>query len=143
METAMTNVTSRWGIAAPERITGATWGARAIYSLDARNVPQRHLRRGRYVTEHVTKLIATVDILWDRQSMNGGSPEDQTTLVDWLNATGLRELRERCTVSQLSPASHDQIQIRVDGFFLLASPRRSYGYLYIGAWRDEEAASRG
>jgi hypothetical protein len=138
----MTTVTSRLGIAAPERITGATWRARAIYSLDARTVPHRHLRGGRYITEHVTKLIATVDVLWDRQSITGGSPGDQKTLVDWLNATGLRELRERCTVSQLSPASHDQIQIRVDGFFLLASPRRSYGYLYIGAWRDAEV-SRG
>jgi hypothetical protein len=131
----MTGHPSTWGIPAPSSVRGASWGARAIYSLDLRSVRRRRVDRGRYVTTSVMEPIATIDLVWDRQGMNGGSPDDQATLLAWLNGTGLAALRERCTVARLAPSSRDEIHVKIDGFALLASPRASYGYLYIGAWR--------
>lgn len=91
------------------------WGARAIYT-------------GR-----------SIDLLRDRQQMIG-EPDAREALGSWLNLKALPLLRSLASERSL-PATHEDslVVISGDGFCLHASPRASYGYLYIGAWDDPTA----
>jgi cytoskeleton bundling-enhancing protein CbeA-like protein len=90
------------------------WGARAIY------------------TE------SSFDLLYDRQQVTGGDPETRRQLVAWLNTKALPELRARAQRYELPVGSVDElVEIQSEGFCLQANPRKSYGYLYLGAWRTD------
>jgi cytoskeleton bundling-enhancing protein CbeA-like protein len=97
-----------WGLQPPEGVM-ACWGARAIFS------------RG------------TIDLLPDRQGV-AGQQEDIKPLVSWLNSKGLPAMRK--AVKALGADEHKEVKVRSGGFTLVANPRASYGYLYMGAWKD-------
>lgn len=108
----MTNI--HFGLKPPGDHRG-WWGARAIY-------------RDR-----------SIDLLHDRQQFVG-DPNTCAALQAWLNETALPKLRALAAEFTLpSPEENGLVVISGGGFRLHASPRSSYGYLYIGAWDDPEA----
>jgi hypothetical protein len=110
----------------PEEMQGklaATWGARAIFKCERWNGYKGY-----------------IDLVWDRQSLHVYGDEDdgvkravEKNLVDWINNKGLPAMRKQC--ESLSGADAD-VETFDDGpYHIEASPQRSYGYLYIRAWR--------
>ena len=110
------SLTQAWGLTPPTNVTYA-WGARAIYQN------------------------GTIDLLWDRQSMSGTcSEEERKELAAWLDDKALLYLRSLCRYGNgPDGSSAEVVEVRGDGFTLLASPRKSYGYLYLGAWPDDSS----
>lgn len=97
-----------WGLKAPEGVSVA-WGARAIYR------------------------DMTIDLLPDRQSWIG---EDRKPLMGWLNSKGIEGIRKVCDDEYLTPDSADTVTFREGGWLIKASPRASYGYLYMVAYKE-------
>ncbi len=125
-----TGFTLEWGITPPlEAGATAAWGARAIYQL---NRFQRDYRpkKGPGSRE---KPEATVDIVWDRKAA-AGDERALKQLCTWLDKKGLKRLRQLCHKQCLTQDSDDTITITDGKFTIVASPRGSYGYLYLGAW---------
>lgn len=120
-----------WGGTVPSAAPVA-WGARAIYKIGSVEVrftkAGKRLKRPREVTE------ATIDILWDRQSWHG-EPAACKALSAWLNKKALPALRRECVARYITGDSDERVEIDGDGYKLVASPRESYGYLYITAWK--------
>lgn len=86
------------------------WGARAIYQ------------------------DCHIDILWDRQQMTGGTEEERKELSKWIDAVGLPELRKAVKMDHLSGGDDFLVVPEVSGnYFIMANPRKSFGYLYICA----------
>ena len=100
----------RWGLPAPEGVTHA-WGARAIFHGGS-----------------------SFELLWDRQGFHCPDEKSAKRLSAWLNRKGLAALRKRLKVEGLTTQDDAVVRLEFDGHVILASPRRSYGYLYIGAW---------
>lgn len=101
--------------------SGPWWGARAIYQG------------------------AAIDLLADRQSAVG-TADERDALERWLNGTprygktpavkgALAEMREKVKAERPSTREAAVLVVERDGFRLEASPQRSYGYLYLGAWK--------
>ena len=91
------------------------WGARAIYSP----------REG-----------YTIDIPWDRRQTTPYEPESIAckALWFWLDNYGIPALHAEVKKLGLQGSEDRLITIESHGFKLVATPRSSYGYLYIGAW---------
>lgn len=120
-----------FGLRPPDGITGAAWGARAIYKLGS----ERVYRNGRPTKNDARRTVAEIELLWDRQSWQGGTNAERDKLKGWINRRGLAALRRACIKQYLTGDSADTITIEQDGYIMTASPRESYGYLYIGAWK--------
>jgi hypothetical protein len=112
MEAPVSERRLAWGLEPPPSVPAA-WGARAIYSWS------------KFSKSYI------VDIVHDRRDMFG----DDKELWDWINNTGMKMLREKVNELRLGTDSEEMIEIRDSGFLLAATPRGSYGYLYIGSWR--------
>lgn len=97
-----------WGLKAPEGVSVA-WGARAIYR------------------------DMTIDLLPDRQSWSG---EDRKPLMGWLNSKGIEGIRKVCDDAYLTTDSAETVTFREGGWVIEASPRASYGYLYMVAYAE-------
>jgi len=121
-----------WGFPPPsnENVLCA-WGARAIYKF---NFDRDH--RGR-------REPPMIDLLWDRQDFvpHVDAPEVEVALVrgkeklqKWLNTKGLKKLATKCLKECITGDCGDVVAITDGDFGIIASPRQSYGYLYIGAW---------
>lgn len=96
------------------------WGARAIYNPEAR---------------HAAQLI---ELLFDRQRFNDPqAPEkDRLALVGWISRKGLGKLRKQLRLNYVPRDANKLIWV-VDGDYnLIANPKASHGYLYLGAWRS-------
>ena len=104
-----------WGLQPPADAIAA-WGARALFTQSGR-----------------------IDIIWDRCSFDG--PEDEVhQLIDWIEDIGMDDLRDMA--ENLPWDSHHVI--RVYGgkeFEMNATPKASYGYLFIGAWKKPATES--
>jgi len=96
---------------------GPWWGARAIY----RGIG------GSYF-----------ELVWDRQDSSGESGEngDLYELEFWLDTKGFPALRK--LLREECPASDEDREVRFssEGYVIVANPRKSFGYLYIGCWRE-------
>jgi hypothetical protein len=103
-----------WGIR-PETNPEPWWGARAIY-----------------------KAPDTIDLLWDRQSIKG-SDDERKGLAEWLNSQGLKKIKEVVKEARLGGNEFREVQFKSDGFIIVANPRESCGYLYMGAWEVSKA----
>ena len=109
---------SGWGIQAPESVK-VSWGARAIYAVPA-----------------------SIDIVPDRQGLRAGEEKENENeaLIDWINKKGLPGLKKILRGEHLSREERRIVEFKSDGYVLKASPQGSYGYLYLGAWKEEEVA---
>lgn len=105
-----------WGFSPPVAKPFA-FGARAIF------------RRGRDVE---------LDFVWDRQSIVGGTMEERKEFSNWLNTIGIPRIRKMVVESGLSPSDADQEFHTMNGFEIVFSPKKSYGYMYIGVWPAED-----
>ena len=101
-----------WGLQPPADATMA-WGARAIYKPG----------EGRY----------SIDLLWDRQSMEGGTASERKALSHWINTKGLKAMR-LLAPRNLGADSGESVHWTDGKYMIEASPRESYGYLYIVAY---------
>ena len=100
-----------WGIKAPEGVR-VYWGARAIYK------------------------DGFVDILWDRQSIDGLSKKQRHALAVWVNTIGLAGLKAELERQSVSPRDHKDVIYRQGGYIIIGNPRGSAGYLYMGSWPE-------
>lgn len=126
-----------WGLRPPEGYEGPAWGARAIYKLETetKKTTVRTRRATRRTHQRVTsKLVARVELLWDRQSTRG----DAVNLCEWVEAHGLPEVRKMCVEQYLTGDSAEILTFSEDyggaQYAISASPRESCGYLYLCAW---------
>ncbi len=111
-----------WGLDLAGYLTEAPlgyWSGRAIFKSDPRP----------------TRIV--VDIPPDRQGMVGEtSEEDAKDLQKWLNKKGLKALRKKLADDYITGSSEVTVHINEAPFYLYASPRASYGHLYISAWKE-------
>jgi len=105
---------SNWGIPAPESAK-VSWGVRAIYSPPA-----------------------GIEILFDRQGVSGEDEKERKRLIDWVNKEGLPGLKKILKKDFLGQDERRIVEFKGGGYVLKASPQGSYGYLYVGAWEEEE-----
>lgn len=103
-------VKTDWGLQPPEGCLAA-WGARAIYNN------------------------REVDILHDRQG-TAGDPEEIKKLLKWLNSKGLTGFRKMLKKEDLLGSDNRVVTYKAGGYVIKANPRASYGYLYLGAWKE-------
>jgi hypothetical protein len=142
METTQTipELRPEWGLP-PNPGAIVAWGARAIYKFGARykRVPRKVPKSDPPRYKYVEKMIhgADIDLLWDRQSMVGGTEKERKQLQSWLNSKGLKKLKKECEAQRLIGDCEVTVWVRDGKFVLYANPRRSYGYLYIGAWMEQ------
>jgi len=131
-------VPTRWGLSSPE-ISGPTWGARAIYQLATRPVTVRVKRKGRMVTVSDYKTTAEIDVPWDRCQWDLAGDEKQAKrIAAWINKSGLEKLRRECLKRCITPECDETVRIdhkvgKVT-YHVIASPKASYGYLYLAVW---------
>lgn len=87
-----------------------------------------------------------IDILWDRQQFNNTADArktDREALWRWIQEKGIPRLRAQLKRQSIS-ARDDVIVSVVDRrHTIIANPKKSHGYLYIGAWRNEGTRTTG
>lgn len=66
-----------------------------------------------------------------------GKKAEVKKLTEWLDATGFKLLESKLREEGIRPSDDKQVQVEQDGYVLVANPRMSCGYLYIGAWRAQ------
>jgi hypothetical protein len=121
----------------PETPKTIWWGARALYERNHDPLTGKDYdRRGRF----------TFALLWDRQQIEGGTPEEREAFSYWIDKKAMPALRKlvkaECrTRDGLAPDSDREIAVELEGYRIVASPRRSYGYLYIGIHPIADAPS--
>jgi hypothetical protein len=110
----------QWGISPVSHLQAAKvwWGARAIYD----------------------ERTGDIDLLWNRMGWNGlpEGAEPPPRLVKWLDSKGLPKLRAIMKKSRVGRDENFDTLVETKDFFLVANPRKSFGYLYIGAWEKEK-----
>lgn len=134
---AAESLKTEWGLQ-PSADAKVAWGARAIYKYGGRyervrrKVPKSNPPRYKTAEKFVTS--ASIELLWDRQGMTGGTKAEREELQKWLNSKGLKALKKECEARALGGSDDETVWVRDGKFSLCANPRASYGYLYIGAW---------
>lgn len=135
------NSPPRMGIKPPENYSGPSWMARAIYTMEPIYKPEtRRVKvgaRSRLIKTGRNIQIGTqphFHLLPDRMDCEGDEAETKA-LCAWLDKIGLPELRKRLCSEFVTPESHTIVAVDDGAYQLQASPRRSFGYLYLGAWR--------
>jgi hypothetical protein len=81
-----------------------------------------------------------IDILWDRQQFNNTDntcKPDREDLWCWIRKKGLPRLRVQLKRQGISARDDVLVSVVDREYTIIANPRRSHGYLYIGAWRNE------
>lgn len=123
-----------WGLQPPASATFA-WGARAIYSL--RNHDEKFFANGKRRKTPKSVTVASIDLPYDRHEMVGGTDAERKALAKWLDTVGLKALNKCCRDAYLTGDSEDDVEFFDDkrGYAIKASPRASYGYLYIVAYK--------
>jgi hypothetical protein len=125
----MTGLCPAWGLPPRPGVRAlAAWGARAIYKI----FTERDRRTGR-------RIPPEIDLLWDRQEFKYDALDPVAVkackkLQKWINTKGIKKLSRECSARFITGDCSEVVEV-VDGdFMLIATPRASYGYLYIGAW---------
>lgn len=83
-------------------------------------------------------IMPEVDIPYDRHQFNdyNGNQDERRALWYWIQTTGIPRLREELN-RQGVKANADVLVTVVDhDRTIIANPRKSHGYLYIGAWNE-------
>lgn len=83
----------------------------------------------------------SIDVLWDRQCMVGGTPKERERFGRWLDAVAFPVIRKAVKARRIYGNDHDVVDLEVDHMHVCFSPRGSCGYLYIGVWPDSRFTS--
>lgn len=131
-----------WGLPAPVG-SAAHWGARAILNkwstkkyINAKFKNGKRTRDGYWDYD----FHCALDLLPDRQSSRGEA-EAKTELFAWLDKVALPEVNRvlESGKTKLTDGTSREIYELNDGeFHLRATPNGSYGYIYLGAWKEGE-----
>lgn len=79
-----------------------------------------------------------IDVLWDRQQFNkDGDKHTTDALWQWINAKGLPRLRKELVKQHVSTRDDILVTAADRKYTIIANPKRSHGYLYIGAWYEK------
>jgi hypothetical protein len=122
----------------PETPKYMWWGARAIYESNHDRLTGKDFdRQGPYAFA----------LLWDRQQIEGGTDEEKRAFETWINKKGLPALRKLVKAgcksrAGFSPDTDREIGTELDGYVIVANPRRSFGYLYIGIYPVKDAENQ-
>ena len=136
MNGVVTYMKLEWGLnPVPEGVTAA-WGARAIYGLEHRR--NDYFNNGNRRKTPKMETVAIIELLWDRQAMVGGSDDERKALAAWVNKVGMDALRKTCALKYITAECDKTVEIHGGGYTIKASPRASYGYLYIAAYPTPE-----
>jgi hypothetical protein len=73
-----------------------------------------------------------IDIVWNRQALIGGTEEQRNILANWLVDWGIPLLKKLCKEESLLTSDHRLVSTQVHDWCIMANPRKSLGYLYIG-----------
>ncbi len=122
------NITN-WYTACP--LDRVSFGARTIFRHE--NIPVQKKRNGKQYTSYRQEVV--IEFLYDRQAVNGDR-DGVRKLTEWVNKT-ISELKKRIIKEAIYQDSEQQITIDDGVFHMIATPARSYGYLYIGAWMED------
>jgi hypothetical protein len=98
------------------------WGARALYKGNFFQGKKLDTRQGAYVFE----------LLRDRQQMIGGTEKERAKFEKWINKKGLPALRKLVKKLSIMPSEAQEILFELDGYLVVANPKKSHGYLFIG-----------
>lgn len=72
-----------------------------------------------------------VDVVWDRCQMVGGTDAERSALARWIDKVGMPAIRK---LAKAMTGDQDfEERFEQGGYFIVANPKRSHGYLYIGA----------
>jgi hypothetical protein len=107
-------VNAWFGIKPPDNYDGPAWGARAIFDEE----PDEF------------------SLVWDR-SQGRGNIEALANLLQWFTTRGGKLLRAKMARECYTKRSSHLLEIRAEGFTLVANANGSCGYLYLGCWEDE------
>jgi hypothetical protein len=107
------------------------WGARAIYKLESITTKRTRKVAGKVQRYNATMTEVTIDVLADRQQVVGGTPEEQQAMCSYINRRVIAQLRKQCRDKYLVGDSEETLCFVEGGYTVTASPRASYGYLYI------------
>lgn len=124
-----------YGFQAPETSSGPRWGARAIYSQNRVSEKPRKKKGRPSKAELKARRAFVIDLVWDRMEMVGGTEEERKAMGTWLDNVGLDLLGAACDKQYITTDCEQVVEIERDGYHIKASPRASYGYIYIGCWR--------
>ena len=128
-EPATVKTRPSWGYPVPADAVGPIWGARAIYTSNRLTESEVYTKRG---TKRKNRpMVFSIDIPWDRQEIVGGTEDEKRAMLKWFDATGRKLLLASCDARFVTPDCDEVVMIAKDGYQLEASPRGSYGYLYI------------
>lgn len=131
METLTTDVRVKtrpsYGLCPPDGVTGAMWGARAIFSENREAYKHNYTKAGKPRKRGRIPTM-NVELLWDRCDAIGESTAIKT-MCEWLDTVGLKLLR--LAAEDLDTSEDREVMIHQDGYIIRANPRESYGYLYI------------
>jgi hypothetical protein len=110
-----------WGIEAPNDAM-VSWSGRAIYKDGG----------------------ALIDIPHDRHDIQHRYPDDNQgrrlarkaarALTRWVQGPGMKALHAELKKLWITARDERTVRIEQDGYVIVATPRRSFGYLYLGAW---------
>jgi hypothetical protein len=124
-----------WGIRDPDLSASALWGARCIINVwSARELVRRPGERG--VSEEVEKRA--LDILWDRQRVQGDTDELAQAFSTFLNTADgpVDQLREAVARGEIRSGDYEEDKVVVVVFGgVQFHCRPSGGYLHITARR--------
>jgi hypothetical protein len=85
-----------------------------------------------------------IDILWDRQQFNNvDNKKNCEALWTWIQGKGLPRLRKELVAQGVSTRDDALVTVADRHGQLIANPRKSHGYLYLGAWRNETGRTPG
>ncbi len=89
---------------------------------------------------YYTRPDIYIDLVPDRMHTHGDkNNETVKRMHDWLNKTGIPELRRVCSEMRIASNSHSHIEYKSDGHIIRATPNGSHGYLYIVGYPLSEA----
>jgi hypothetical protein len=127
--TEPTALTPQWGYKSAAMDAVAAWGARAIYTHNRSAYEANHTKAGK-IRKRGRVPWMHVELLWDRMEAVGDA-DAAKKLTAWLDKVALPKLRAEI---ELDTTEGGNYTIEDNDFTLHASPRSSYGYLYMTAW---------
>lgn len=119
----------QWGLKDKDIVSDALWGARCILNSWTEKV--RRTRKGKVFIEGVSRRA--LDILWDRQGVQGDTPELAEEFSKFLNAGPIDLLRKAVDKGTVGYGG-ERVQVVVLGGVQFHT-QESYGYLYVTARR--------
>ena len=127
-------ITLKCGLPGPVT-ADAAWGCRAIFH-GLRRTQKTHRDDGRRMKHPRSVLDVDLDYLYDRKDCQGDDGHKKA-LCTWLDLHGLKLLRKALVKQGIDPADEQVITLSESVYTLRASPRKSYGYLYVTATMNE------